>query len=276
MKTVLPFVLSLAVVAALVCPVEAAGLTIQRVRGELASTEDGSSATGRFALTVVTSGDRGAGKLLVFAGGLDAGNVCEVVLGEDVDTGTPFGELEFRGSRGFATFRFSSLRDSWPEGVTSLADFSGQKLFVVSDGSPVLEGAIPDFVDPDGGDAEEGTFAVGAGLGALTPPADSGIDAVGAVSALAVNLFERARERLAFRVIGLDRGAEYAVWLTGDEETELGSFTARGFLGLGSLVLDTGRGDTLPGHLGGLAGAGLEVRDADGSVVLAGSIPRLR
>jgi hypothetical protein len=274
MKKALLLVTALAALAAVGSRAEAVGITVKQVRGELTAADD-SSATGRFALTAITSGDRGAEKLLVFASGLDAPVACEVVLGEDVQTGTPFGELVFRGSRGAGIFRFSSLRDEYPDDETRLSDFSGGKIFVVADGSAVLEGVIPEFVDPDGDDAAEDSFAVGAGLGALTPPEEFAVDAVGMVSALAVNVYGRARERLAIRTIGLDRGAEYGVYLTGDEETLLGSFAPRGFLGVGSLVLDTGKGDTLPAHLGGLVGVGIEVRDEEGTVVLAGSVPKL-
>ncbi len=267
--------LAVFLVLALLAPAADAGITVKKVHGDL-EAQDGSEAVGRFALLTVTSGGSGLSKLVVFAEGLDPETVYQVHLGDESGW-VWFGDLVFRGSKGYAAYKFNSLRDEYPEGVTSLAEFSGRSMLVaLEDGTPVLSGAIPAFVAPGTGeDPAEDSIAVGAGVEKLSPPEGADTFARGLVTALAVNVVDGVRERLGVAFFGLETGEEYSVYLAGDEPVLLGTVTPRGFFGIGRLVLDTGRGDTLPDHLGALSGRGLEIRDSGDEVVLSGVVPSL-
>ena len=75
--------------------------------------------------------------------------------------------------------------------------------------------------------------------------------------------------------VGFEDGT-YTVVLTGDTEDTLGTFTVRTFWGFsfGGLALSTRHGDEIPGGMvSALAGRGVEIRDADGNVVLSGTMP---
>jgi hypothetical protein len=267
----------LAVAVLLLAPpvVEAKGLKAQKVKGDLTAAEEGSDLKGRFALVTLTSGDRGREKLFVIAKGLDRDSEYEVLLGEDVDGAVSFGEMKVRGRRGIGRFRFSSRKHDYPDGVDSLLDFSGEKIFVVSGDETVLSGDIPGFAGLTDDEVDEGAFAFGFGKEKLAPPEDVDSLARGLLLAAAVNTSQGSREWMGVIVFLLDRGEEYDVVLVGEDgadDVELGTVEPRGFFGFAKLTLE---GDDLPDHPANLEGRTLEVRDSDGEVALTGTVPAL-
>ncbi|NUN53792.1 MAG: hypothetical protein HUU06_13550 [Planctomycetaceae bacterium] len=137
-------------------PAAAASGGTQVVRGRLLPTDDGSDATGKFAVAVTTRGERVKEALAVDAWGLDAtkgdgGNLPSYrvfLVSADGETEADFGEA-FLSARGRAKLRFSSARQDYPENADPLADFAGGRVEVRLEGDVVLEGDIPDFLGID-------------------------------------------------------------------------------------------------------------------------------
>lgn len=271
--------LALLLVVAIPGVAVAKGVTVQKVRGDLAAADE-SEAAGKFVLTAVTSGDRGFERLDVVAKGLDPDAEYEVLLGESLDDAVSFGEMKVRGKRGYGRLRFHSRRDDYPEGVDALADLSGGAIFVRSGDETVLEGEIPDFVSPGTGDeAGEGSFAAGFGAAKLTPTEDGDSHAGAFLEALALVGPGGAREFVGIQAWMLDPDQDYGVFLVGEDgadDDELGTLDPRGRFGVAFLKLDTGRDDELPAHLAALGGRTVEVRDEAGGAVLTGTFPELR
>lgn len=262
-------------VCMLVAAVEAKSFTLKRVKGKLEATDDESNAKGRFLLGVVLAGNDAKERLIVVAKGLDPDLDYDVVLGENVVDGVSAGELTVRG-RGYGLLKLGKA--DFPEGMDSLTDFSGESIFVVEDGETVLEGGIPDFVDPDPDDeAGEGSIAFGFGETQLDAPSGVDTDARARLFIASINSYRGAREMLTLLAARLDVDETYGVYLVneGADDDELGSLSPRTRWGFATLVLDTGRNDELPDHLGELGGKTVEVRNSDGDVILTGEIPSL-
>jgi len=267
--------LALIVLLAATAAVEAKSFTLKKVRGTLDAPEDDSDAKGRFMLGIVLAGDDTRERLVVVAKKLDADTEYEVLLGDSLEKAVSFGELKVR-KRGYGWLKVR--KDDFPEDVDSLVDFSGANLYVVADEETVLEGEIPEFVDPvSDDDAGEGSFAFGFGEAALSVPDGSDDEARGRITVAAVNTPRGAREMVTILAARLERGETYDVYLVSDDadDEELGSFKTRKWLGFGVLVVDTGREGELPDHVGELAGRTVEVRNADGDTVLTGEFPSI-
>jgi hypothetical protein len=255
--------------------VEAKRFTLKKVRGTLEATDEESNARGKFLLGVVLAGDDSRERLVVVAKKLDEDTDYEVLLGEDVDGAVSFGDLRVN-RRGYGFLRVKKA--DFPDDVDSLTDFSGQSVFVVTDDETVLSGDIPEFVDPGTDDeAGDGALAFGYGDGDLEVPADSDGDGAGRIVVAAISTPRGAREMVSVVVRGLSKREACDVYLVSDgaDDEKLGSFTARGWFGLGILILDTGRGAELPDHVGELAGMTVEVRNEDGDTVLTGEFPSI-
>jgi hypothetical protein len=277
MRTGTMTALALAALLFAAAPAEAKGGRLLKVRGKLTAPEEESDAKGKFMLAVASSGDRVRERMILAARGLDADLEHEVLIGDDLDGAASFGELTVRG-RGHAVFRFRSGRDDYPDGIDALADLGGQTIFVVADDEVVLEGDIPEFVEPGAGEEPgEGSFAFGIGAAKLSPPEDDDdSDARGRLVAAALDTPRGAREWIHLVAVRLDSDKEYGVWLIdGEDEDKLGTLRPRGRFGVAFLVLDTRSGHDLPDHLSELAGRTVEVRDSGDTVILEGEFPAL-
>jgi len=275
MRTLKTVSLVLMAVALLVTAAQAKSFTFKKVKGSLEASDDESNAKGKFLLGIVLAGDDTKERLIVVGKGLDPDLDYEVYLGESVDDGVSFGELTVRG-RGYGYLKIR--KDDFPDDADSLMDFSGESIFVVTDGETVLEGEIPEFVDPDPDDeAGEGSLAFGFGETKLEVPDDVETDARARLFVASINTYRGAREMLTLMAVRLDDEETYGVYVVNDDadDDELGSLSPRTRWGIATLVLDTGRDDELPDHLGELGGKTIEVRNADGDVILTGEIPTL-
>lgn len=156
-----------------------------------------------------------------------------------------------------------------PLGFTDFGDLAGRGLKVVSvaDESVVLSGRFPAVVD----DEEKG---VGTSL-LLPPDASPTPDASGRIRAKARD----GRHTLEVRVRDLLEEQTFTVCATneaGDSET-IGAITTNEG-GNGTLKLDTSKDDALPfgaGSVAEIAGVTVDVKNADGEVVLSGAIPNV-
>lgn len=261
-----------------------AGTTVHSVRGKVAAADTASPGpSGIFHLTDVTTNGASYQRFAILLRGLPAGEVAEPVFEVFLDNGTQtagLGPLHLfsSGTRGW--LRFDSRKDAVPEGVTSLDAFSGGTVRITMDGQDVATGSIASFVQPQGPD-QGGTkppqaIALGAGSTVLGDP--HGGAPAARVTGYAVNSFFGLSQGISISAVNLAAGANYSVVLTGETSDTLGTFSMRSFFGLkfGGLVLSTKRGDAIPGgSVGALAGRGIEIRDADGSVVLSGAFPGL-
>lgn len=155
-----------------------------------------------------------------------------------------------------------------PEGMTTLLEFAGGTVeFLDEGGAPVLRGAIPESSSPLGPCRRgvQSSLRAPAALSAAGP----GTGAV-EVEARVENRPSGARERVHIRVTGLDRSRApfRVVAVTADGELPLGSLGRRRLLTLANF-----RRGARPALAAPLSGATIEVRAADGSPVLRGTLP---
>ena len=271
--------------ALLVAGVAGAAVTKSAVRGRLAAADDASAAKGKFHLTVKERADAEKGKLKVWAKGLDAtadddGHLPEYdlfLLDADGDE-TDFGALTLHAN-GKARFRLHTSVDDLPEGVESLDEFSAGELEIRdADGNVVLSGDIPAFVglDDENG-AGSGAAARGKDKSRLHAE-DADSHARGLMLARYANKPSGIRELIAVRVWHLDpdSGPYDVVVIDGETELDVGQIETDGRRERGKLVLDS-REEDLPGDdsVLDLAGQDVEVRDANGTVVLEGEFPTI-
>lgn len=264
-----------------------AAVVQQRVRGRLTASEERSDAGGTFKIDLRTRGEIVTKeRFQVEAWGLDAtaddeGNrpAYDVVLVDaDEETEADFGALRLRRN-GRALFKFRSTRSDFPGDVTSFKEFAGGTIEIRAGDTVVLSGDIPEFIGID--DANEPGTRAGARTKARRrlDATDEESRAKGTIRVRAWNRPRHQGERIVLTAKRLERGAgPYTVVLVdGDTEIELGSFRARTRLGFGLLILDTRDGDTIGGDASvfDLGGYDVEVRDAEGRVVLDGTFPSL-
>ncbi|MCK6482222.1 MAG: hypothetical protein L6R43_19375 [Planctomycetes bacterium] len=267
-------------------PAAAASGGTQVVRGRLLPTDDGSDATGKFAVAVTTRGERVKEALAVDAWGLDAtkgdgGNLPSYrvfLVSADGETEADFGEA-FLSARGRAKLRFSSARQDYPENADPLADFAGGRVEVRLEGDVVLEGDIPDFLGIDDENGKGSGAAARAWASTRLRHTRDAKDAKGILWCLYASKPRGEVEALDIECLAVgDPGDEVTAVAIDDEgnETELGAMTVRTRYGVAVLRLSTKRGEEIPG--GGvlaLAGQDVEVRAADGTVLLTGVFPSL-
>jgi hypothetical protein len=268
-------------------PVEAAGLRgAQAVRGPLVPTDETSDAHGKFRMLVQQRGEAHREYFYVDAWGLDATRddqgelpVYHVFLtNADGTSVVDFGQA-WLTARGRAKLRFHSARDTFPEGVTTLADYGGGTVEIRLGDAVILTGEVPEFV----GVADENEPGSGAAARAAASvrlvATDEGGRARGFLTAAVANRPVASLESVSVTCLKLGEKGESFDVVCSDSlgvETTLGSITVRTRARIGVLLLSTRRGDTIPG--GGvlaLAGQTVEVRDADGVVHLTGTFPDL-
>ena len=265
---------------------EARLVTTEAVRGRLDPTDDTSDALGRFHMVVRTRGDASAEQFLLEARGLDAtrdgsGNLPSYhafAVTSDGNTQADFGEI-FLSSRGGARFRFSSPREEFPSGVTTLKDFAGGTVEVRLGDSIILSGRVPDFLGVDDGNGSgSGARARIVGTNRLQATADGG-RARGRITAAYANTPNGEFEEV---VVGCDnlgyRGRTFTVVVIDGQrnETTLGTMTTRTYDSVGLLDLSTRAGDAIPGPgVRRMGGWTVEVRDARGTAWLTGTFPDL-
>lgn len=259
-----------------------AAILKQGVRGKLAAADAESGAQGRFRILIRDRGERHWESLLVAARGLDttadeegARPEYHAYLIDSEAAETDMGALRLRRG-GRAVLRFNTRRDALPDGVESLADFGGGTIEVRLGDEVVLSGDVPEFLGVgDGNEEGSGAAAKGHASSRLTPLDEEGRGR-GFVTASIRNLPRGVDERIVVEIIRTgDRGDTFSVTLNPEvgPETLLGEIRLRGRLGVGRLVLSTVRGDALPDSVLELGGTPVEVRDAEGTVVLSGTFP---
>lgn len=265
-------VLAAAIVVA-VPLVAGAGVTLRTVHGSLLSVSDEGSGRGGFHMVVGNrSGGTHSETILAGAVHLQPSAAYRVVLLRSDGSGeADFGALR-TGAWGVGGFRFDTRLEPLPDGVDTLTDYGGGTIELRSGGDAVLRGDLPHFVAIGSGGGP-GAAAIGYDRSALRPPNESS-RARGSMFAKRLDLPTGGYEELRVLCWHLRAGARYTVVATGG--TEIGTFTASRFFGLGGFRLATAHGDTIPG--GGvleLEGRDVEVRDADGTAVLTGKFPTI-
>jgi hypothetical protein len=276
---------TLAVAASVLVPaaIAQAGTTVKVVRGDLAATADGGTAKGYFRLSDVESGGNTFQRVTVLVRGLDAGDATDPQFDVVLDNGTTqadLGALHLFHSHTAGGFRFDTRTGTLPDGVTDLSGFSGGTLHITLDGADVATASIPAFVDPQGTaqdpSAPPAAISFGFGYSILGDTSTFGSAPVAKVTSFAVNAPSGVSQGIAVGALGLEKNATYTVVLTGATEDVLGTFTTAPWFGIGGFVVSTRHGGTIPGgSVGALAGRGVEIRDASGAVVLAGTMPSL-
>lgn len=276
--------LGAAVAAVAVSAVALAGIVRQNVHGRLSPEDDSSRAKGAFRL-VRTDRDNGnaSERIEVSCKKLDAtrddsGNLPDyhlVLTSDDGGTSADFGSLTLT-RRGTAGFRWNDARNSYPDGIETITEFSEGTIAVVLGDTTVLSGDIPQFRGP-GDEAGSGARGVRRDSNRLTATTAGG-NAHGAIEARYANTARGSNEQFRVRVEGLSKnGKPYTAYvLDGDGgETSLGDMNPRGRFGVAKLDYDTRRGDEIPGggSVTDLANLDVEVRDKDGNVVLTGTFP---
>ncbi len=265
-----------------------AAITVQSVRGKLTSSDDEADEKGKFKIRAAERGEESREGIRVRAVKLDAtaddaGDlpVYDLWLVDSTgDTEADFGDLDLRES-GRARFRFSSKTTSLPAGVDAIRDFGGGTIEIRdADGVVVISDDIPDFIGLDDENSEgSGAGARGRDKERLTRPIDAEGESKGAIKAHVANTPNGVFERLTVSVKGLASadGAYDVVAIDGDgDETVLGEIETVTRAGVGVLRLQERDDEDIPG--GGidvLAGFDVEVRNADGDVVLSGVYPTI-
>lgn len=165
-----------------------------------------------------------------------------------------------------------------PEAIASWSVFSGGTIEVLDDADTVvLRGAIPHFATLDG-PADAGASLSYHAAVPLTPGPHLRLKR-GLLDVSATSDSDGARQEMTLSVTTFDRLARRAdvVAISGDVETPLGTIHLHGDRGAGVLVLDTSRGEAMPGgSFTTLAGQRIEVRDPTGAVLLTGTFPDAR
>ena len=257
--------------------VAGAGLTLRTVHGRMESVSDAGRGQGGFWMVV---GDRTGGghaeRIVAGASHLEPSTEYRVVLLKPNGAGeADFGALR-TGMWGAGAFRFDTRFSSLPDGVDTITDYGGGTIELRDGASAVLTGDIPDFVALGSGGGPSAA-AIGYDRSTLHAVGQSSTGK-GKMFARRVDLSIGGFEELRVFCWRLSPATTYTVVATGggSGDTEIGTFTTLGFVGFGGFRLATARGDTIPG--GGvldLAGRDVEVRDADGTVVLAGTFPTI-
>jgi hypothetical protein len=271
-----------AAAAVLVPSIVAADVMQQIVRGRVEAVDTSSGARGDYRMEVRDINGR-VEETLNFRGrrlgALPDQNgdppVYHVVLIDSGGTKTAdFGAVRLNRN-GSAGLHFRSRKDDFPVGVTSLTEFGGGTFELQRDAAAVLRGTIPAFVGLDG-DASKDAFAHFHGKARLTPTPDGGA-ARGDIQEESKNGPNRSfqRLRIAIRLVGTVANPFTVVAIDGAQnETVIGTITARGGRGEGALKFDTRQGDTIPGGgLAGLSGQTIEVRNGSNVAVLTGKFP---
>ncbi len=268
-----------------------AAVSQQAVRGKLQPTDDSSEAEGRFRIDLTDRRTtRKRERLQAWGRGLDTTAdddggrpVYDLWLIDGDDNEVDFGDVRLKRS-GVFLFRAKYPHADFPEGVESLDDFAGGTIEVRdADGTAILDGTIPDFIDVDE-ENEPGSHAAARARdkSRLRPPAaDEGedeSDAVGGMLARYVNRPRTVREMYVVKVAHLDpdAGPYDVIAIDGSTEIDLGEIETSGRREHGKLRVDTKNDDEIPGGgLLDLSQLDVEVRDADGNVVLRGTFPRI-
>ena len=263
-----------------------AAVTQQRVKGRLSATAEDSEAGGKFKIDLKIRGEEVVKeRLWVEAWGLDATAddeggrpTYDVVLIDTDDNEADFGEMRLRRN-GRALFKFRSNKTDFPGDIESFEESEGGTIEIRDGDTVVLEGDIPTFIGLD----DENEAGSGAGARSKAKRNLSATDedsrAKGKIRVRAWNRPRNSGEKVVITAKRLDRdaGPFTVVVIDGDDETELGDFRARTRLGFGLLILDTRKGDDIgdDDSVFDLGGLDVEVRDAEGNVVLDGKFPRL-
>lgn len=262
-----------------------AGFQRQAVNGRLRPVAEDGAERGTFHLGWVrTDADRVRDRIDVACNHLDVtvpeGGSAPVydlwLTTSDGATSVDFGDLTVT-RRGRGGFHFNSRIDTFPDGVTSVSDFSGGTIEVRNGDTSVLSATIPTFAGP-GDEPTQGAIGVRRDASRLT--AADGLRAHGTVEARYANTGHGVNEQIWVRVDALDRaGNPYTVVaLDGSGgETQLFELTVRGRFGAAVGTIDTRNGDALPGdlHTTDLSERDVEIRDKDGAVVLSGKFPTI-
>ena len=276
----------LAVVAtAVAATLVEAGVVRQIVHGKLSATAEDSRAKGLFRLKA-TETDKGKTRerIEVTAKKLDAqkddsGNLPDyhvVLTTTDGGATADFGSMTLTRN-GRAGFIFDDKRDLLPDGVDTIVDFGGGTVEVRLGDDAVLSGKIPEFAKPTG-DPGAGARGVRRDASRLKPTDDSS-RAHGWLEARYAKTAKRENERIRAQFEGLSRnGSPYAVVVIAADATETELFTVkpRGRFGAAKAEINTATGGEIPGgSVTDLSGLDVEVRDADGNVVLTGAFPSI-
>jgi prepilin-type N-terminal cleavage/methylation domain-containing protein len=242
------------------------------VRGALTPTSPG-AATGTFVVESRQLTNATDETIDVDATGLDASTEYRVVLVDTSNAEHAFGATT-SDARGGVAFRFDGRFHALPDGVASVTSFGGGTIELRDGDTPVLRGAIPVFATIGGPTIADSSvvFHVKRPLDALP----KSLPRSGSLDVRVTNADGDRREQLVVEITTFDRGATYDVVAVDaqDVATPLGAIDVAGLRGVGTLSLDTRRGDVVPG--GGLAalfGARIEVRSSTGAVVLAETMP---
>lgn len=277
----------IAVAAALTFAVGAvtaeAGRIKSKVRGKLTSDTSGVRTKARFKITSIEKNGTLKEKIQLLVKKLDVEKddngdrpTYDVILLDADETEYDFGELRLRRG-GIGTFRWTSRRDDYPDGLDDLTDLGGGTFEVrdASDDSVVVSGDIPEFAGLDD-DNVDGARTRGVDRNRLRPDDDTSV-ARGIVRAVSANRPGGDFDRISVAVSGLARGGgPYAVVIVdGDTEIDLGDIRTRGRRGVGKLDLDSDDPDFPDDDVLDLAGLDVEVRADDDSVVLSGTFPTI-
>lgn len=280
----LAMILGAAAVAALLAPTTTAANAMAGQKARLAPPEGAESdARGFFRILGINSAVAQKETLKVKSIRLDAtadaeGNLPEYrfhLRNTAGDKSADFGAMDLTPG-GNARLLFRSWVDDFPEGVTTLAEFSGGTAEVRLGDVVVLTGTVAEFVrvgrpddaGPPAGDGG-GSAAVRVELAAGAGDAD----AAGVLLVFQADGTHSSEEGLRLVASGLAEGTYTVVARdSAGTDTALGTFdttaAGRGFLEV------TGTADTMPGGgLANLAGQALLVLDASGQVVLEGTLP---
>lgn len=174
-----------------------------------------------------------------------------------------------------ARFTFDNRVRSYPSGVESVTALSGGAIELRDGDVVVLRGSIPAFATVRGANAANATVAFRASVDLVAAPHQE--PKRGALDVRVTNVAGGTRQELSVSLTTYDRLAHPATVVVidaGGDETILGTITPSGRDGSGALRFDSRRGGVLPGGgLFALSGGHVEVRDAIGTVLVAGEFP---
>jgi hypothetical protein len=270
-----PFLAALLLLPAVVLADE----LIQEVRGRLVAVDPSNGARGEFRIESRRATSSSREGLWMSASRLgvrpdadgDAAEYRAVLLDSGGTLSADFGAARLDRS-GRAFLRFDTRWDEYPAGVTTLRAFGGGTFELRREGSAVLRGAIPEFVElGEQGSAVSTAFFHGRSRLQATINGGSGR---GDVDARAWSGRKRGEQRLriGFRQVGTLGNPFTVVALDGaGGSTTLGEVVTRGRSGTG--VLDLTGSDIPGGGILGLSGQSVEVRNSAGTVVLTGTFP---
>jgi len=247
----------------------------QRVAGRLTST-DAVHRSGTFAIDVHQAPTQTRETLVVRVVGA-RGAMQLVLVDASGARSADFGALPSPRS---TTFRFDSAARLLPDGVSTLADFSGGTIEVRVDGVAVATGRIPAFATP-AGPADVGATTTYFAAVPLAPP-DAAASASGALTIDLSNGARGKRQILRVDAQGLDVALfPYSLLAYDpahpDDGFVLGDLVRRGRDGAGTFALVARRPDELPFRAdASVSGMTIEIRTQDDVVVLAGAFPTIQ